>query len=81
MKFDRELVTAREEAARSVKDLSDKFDETKSSFNGDLESLKEAVHQQGLEIPRRLTMLNAEVDVHSEEVRSFLSVYKFLFYF
>ena len=68
IRLDQEAVTIRETTSRTVQDLSDKLEETKLSVNKDLEALKINVHQHGLEVPRKLTMLNAEVDIHTEVV-------------
>ena len=68
IKLSDDLVAYREESSQSVKDLSDKLEETKLSVNGELESVKITVHQQGLEMPRKLNQLSSELELHSGDV-------------
>ena len=61
-------MTSKESLAREVKDLSDKTESSILALNGQVETLSVSVHQHGQEFPRKLSCLNSEVEIHSDEV-------------
>ena len=57
-----------ERAVNGVKDLSDNTERTLFDVGEQVEKLRSEVHQHAQDYPRKMTLLNSEVEIHSEEV-------------
>ena len=66
----RDAQILREEVCSDMKELSEGFEKTRATFSGEIEGLKSELHQMNLELPRKMGLIDAAVEIHSDEVSS-----------